>query len=54
MPVGAGHSAEYLNFPAKIHCVPKYPLQCLNFLGIGHERQSSFLILISSSVTLEA
>ena len=27
--------AEYLNFAAKIHRMPEYPWQCLNFLGTG-------------------
>ena len=33
---------EYLNFVAKIHRMPRYPWQCLNFLG----QDKSFLILI--------
>ena len=58
--------AEYLNFVAKIHRMPGYPWQCLNFLGTGQllgrtPRLSryvrlvrfSFLILIGRFVTLE-
>jgi hypothetical protein len=40
---------EYLNFVAKIHRMPRYPWQCLNFLG----QDKSFLILIGCFVTLE-
>jgi hypothetical protein len=36
MIVGAGQAAKYLHFAAKIHRMPKYPWQRLNFLGIGH------------------
>ena len=31
--------AEYLNFVAKIHRMPEYPWQCLNFRGTGQHRQ---------------
>ena len=58
--------AEYLNFVAKIHRMPEYPWQCLNFLGTGHGYATgfgtsryvllvrfSFLILIGRFVTLD-
>ena len=35
MAVSAGQAAEYLNFVAKLHRMPRYPWQCLNFLGTG-------------------
>ena len=38
MTVGAGHGGGYLNFVAKIHRMPEYPWQCLNFLGTGQQR----------------
>jgi hypothetical protein len=44
--------AEYLNFVAKIHRMPEFPWQCLDFLGTGQVR-FSFLILISRFATLD-
>ena len=42
---------EYLNFVAKIHCMPEYPWQCLDFLAQDTTRVW-FLAAISISLTV--